>query len=224
MESTINTDNSNTDYDLFPDFSERGKVYQLFYNSWKRLFDITLALALLFFVVPIMIVLSLIIRLTSSGPAIYCQRRLTTNGRIFTMFKFRTMVTDAEINTGATWAKKNDPRVTRLGRIMRRTRLDELPQLINVLIGDMSLIGPRPERPEIAKDLCKEFGTFNERYKVPAGLTGLAQVSSGYADSVDSYKTKLLYDILYVRKRSIKLDLIITIKTVYVLLTGHGAR
>jgi len=134
------------------------------------------------------------------------------------------MVCDAEANSGAVWAKKKDPRVTTLGRFMRKTRLDELPQLINVLIGDMSLIGPRPERPEFAMELQKEFSSFKKRYEVPAGLSGLAQVSANYADSMDSYKTKLSYDLIYVQKRSLLLDLKIALKTIIVIFTGSGAQ
>ncbi len=202
----------------------KGLVSFLLYDTWKRLFDILGSLALLTFAVPIMLILSFMVRLSSKGPAIYCQRRLTAGPRVFTMFKFRTMISDAETTSGAVWASKNDPRVTKIGKFMRKTRLDELPQLINVLIGDMSLIGPRPERPEIALDLQKEFPDFMSRCKVPAGLTGLAQVSSGYADSVDSYKDKLKHDLEYVQKQSLLLDLKILAKTVLVVLTGDGAR
>jgi len=199
-------------------------LYNLIYDAWKRLFDILGSLALLTLAVPIMMFLSLIVRLSSPGPAIYCQRRLTVGRRIFTMFKFRTMISDAETTSGAVWASKDDPRITKIGRFMRKTRLDELPQLMNVLIGDMSLIGPRPERPEIAISLVQEFPNFMKRCEVPAGLTGLAQVSSGYADSVDSYKDKLKHDLEYVENRSLFLDFKIILKTVLVVLTGDGAR
>lgn len=203
---------------------EKSYLNTLIYDAWKRLFDILGSLTLLVFAVPVMLFLSLIVRLSSPGPAIYAQRRLTAGKRVFTMFKFRTMVSNAESGSGAVWAKKDDPRVTKIGKFMRKTRLDELPQLMNVLIGDMSLIGPRPERPEIAKDLEKEFPNFMKRCDVPAGLTGLAQVSSGYADSVDSYKDKLKHDLEYVATRSPLLDLKIALKTVLVILTGDGAR
>ncbi len=200
------------------------RLYMFVYDAWKRLFDILASLALLTFAVPVMLFLSFIVRLSSTGPAIYCQRRLTAGRRVFTMFKFRTMVSDAETKSGAVWASKDDPRITKIGKFMRKTRLDELPQLMNVLIGDMSLIGPRPERPEIAIDLQKEFPDFMKRCDVPAGLTGLAQVSSGYADSVDSYKDKLKHDLEYVQNRSLLLDLKIMLKTVLVVITGDGAR
>lgn len=194
------------------------------YDAWKRLFDILASIFLLTFAVPLMLLLSLIVRLSSPGPAIYCQTRLTTGKRVFTIFKFRTMVSDAESKSGAVWASKEDPRITKIGRFMRKTRLDELPQLMNILIGDMSLIGPRPERPEIAEELQKKFPNFMKRCEVPAGLTGLAQVSSGYADSIDSYTDKLKHDLEYVENRSILLDFKILLKTVMVVITGDGAR
>lgn len=194
------------------------------YDAWKRLFDILASIILLTFAVPLMLILSLIVRMSSPGPAIYCQTRLTTGRRVFTIFKFRTMVSDAESKSGAVWASKEDPRVTKIGRFMRKTRLDELPQLMNILIGDMSLIGPRPERPEIAVELQQKFPDFMKRCEVPAGLTGLAQVSSGYADSIDSYTDKLKHDLEYVEHRSILLDFRILLKTVMVVITGDGAR
>jgi lipopolysaccharide/colanic/teichoic acid biosynthesis glycosyltransferase len=203
---------------------KRSLIRELGYDAFKRFFDICVSLGLLIFAVPVMIFLSILVRLNSPGPAIYCQQRLTTNRRIFTMFKFRTMIETAEQNTGATWAAENDPRVTRLGRFMRKTRLDELPQLINVLIGDMSLIGPRPERPEFARLLQQKYPHFKERYQVPAGLSGLAQVESGYADSVESYGEKLKHDLEYVQNRSIILDIKIAIRTIHTIISGFGAR
>lgn len=202
----------------------RNRFWLMFYDATKRFMDIFVSLGLLVFAVPIMLILSLLVRLSSPGPAIYCQKRLTTHGRVFTIFKFRTMVSDAESKSGAVWAQKSDPRVTNLGKFMRKTRLDELPQLINVLIGDMSLIGPRPERPEFAIQLQKQFSSFKRRYEVPAGLSGLAQISADYADSIDSYKTKLAYDLLYVKNRSILLDIEIALKTIIVIFTGRGAQ
>lgn len=203
---------------------KRSLTKELTYNAFKRFFDICVSLGLLVFAVPMMLILSVIIRLDSPGPAIYCQQRLTTNRRIFTIFKFRTMVETAEAASGAKWAAENDPRVTALGRFMRKTRLDELPQLINVLIGDMSLIGPRPERPEFAKILQERYPHFKDRYQVPAGLSGLAQVQSGYADSLETYELKLKHDLEYVYNRSIALDLEIAIKTIRTICTGYGAR
>jgi lipopolysaccharide/colanic/teichoic acid biosynthesis glycosyltransferase len=140
------------------------------------------------------------------------------------MFKFRTMRTNAERDGKAVWATASDPRVTKIGKLLRRTRLDELPQLINVLTGDMSLIGPRPERPEIARELSERFPSFNKRLKVKAGLTGLAQVQHGYAASSEAYRKKLAWDLVYIRKQSIALELEIAARTCVVVLTGDGAR
>ena len=134
------------------------------------------------------------------------------------------MASDAESTTGAVWAASEDPRVTRLGKFMRKTRLDELPQLLNVLVGDMSLVGPRPERPVFAKALTEKFPSFIRRTDVKAGLTGLAQVASGYASSVDSYREKLAWDLLYIHHRSFWLDIQILFRTVFVVLRGTGAR
>ena len=194
------------------------------YGMSKRFLDILCALGLLAILFPFMFLVSLVIRATSRGPAIYCQRRLTEGGKIFTMFKFRTMSCDAETETGAVWADSDDPRVTPVGRFLRCTRLDEVPQLLNVLIGDMSLVGPRPERPEFAKELADKLPSFARRLEVKAGLTGLAQVWSGYASNMDSYRKKLAWDRVYIRNRSTWLDLLIVLRTIRVVLTGAGAR
>ena len=194
------------------------------YSSLKRLVDILGSLLLLSILLPVMVIFSVLVRISSPGPAIYCQRRLTEGGRIFTIFKFRTMNPDAEANTGAVWAMSDDPRITKIGSFMRKTRIDELPQLLNILIGDMSLVGPRPERPVFAKELSRKYPRFVRRTDVKAGLTGLAQVSSGYASSVDDYREKLAWDLLYVKHRSIWLDIQILLRTITVVLRGTGAR
>ena len=200
------------------------RLKNLCYGGLKRLVDILGSLMLLAILLPIMLLVSLIIRLSSPGPAIYCQRRLTEGARIFTIFKFRTMSVDAEQKTGAVWATSADPRITEIGKWLRASRLDELPQLLNVLIGDMSLVGPRPERPVFARELAAQLPLFARRTEVKAGLTGLAQVASGYAACVDSYKEKLAWDLLYIKHRSLFLDLQILIRTVFVVLRGTGAR
>ena len=223
MLNNLKKTNLNPEATLPPN-SQRNVFGLMAYDAIKRFLDILVSLGLLVFAVPVMLILSILIRLSSPGPAIYCQKRLTTRGRVFTIFKFRTMKSDAESKSGAVWASKSDPRITTLGRLMRKTRLDELPQLINVLIGDMSLIGPRPERPELALKLQSELPLFKKRFEVPAGLSGLAQVSADYADSIDSYKTKLKYDLAYVKGRSLLLDLKIAIKTIIVVFTGKGAQ
>ncbi len=194
------------------------------YLENKRVFDVIVSTTLLVALSPVILATYLAIRLTSKGPALFSQVRLTRGSREFTMYKFRTMRVDAEKHSGAVWAEENDPRITSIGRFLRKTRLDELPQLVNVLKGEMSLIGPRPERPEFSEQLAKELPSFNRRLEVPAGLTGLAQVELGYAASIDSYQEKLNYDIDYVRRKSMKLDFRIALQTIWVVLSGFGAR
>lgn len=194
------------------------------YDIFKRFFDVLGASLLIFFTSPLMIGAVIAVKLTSPGPIIFRQKRLTIGSKVFTLLKFRTMVSNAETGTGAVWAANNDPRITRLGKFLRRTRIDELPQLFNVLAGDMSLIGPRPERPEFSEKLSEEFPSFNKRLEVKAGITGLAQVGSGYAACLSSYRKKLALDLLYIQNRCLLLDLKISLKTILVILTGSGAR
>jgi lipopolysaccharide/colanic/teichoic acid biosynthesis glycosyltransferase len=194
------------------------------YQWWKRGVDITGSSILLFMLAPAFLAVAIAIKLTSPGPVFFRQNRLTQGGRIFTLIKFRSMSVDAESSTGATFAQKSDPRVTPVGTFLRRTRLDELPQLINVLRGDMSLIGPRPERPEIADQLSKRISRFPVRLRAKAGLTGLAQVIQGYPNDVDGYRRKLSLDILYIRQQSLLLDAWIALKTIGVVFSGSGAR
>ncbi|MCB0322787.1 MAG: sugar transferase [Bdellovibrionales bacterium] len=204
--------------------SPRQRVATVGYLMLKRFLDILVSLALLALLLPLMVLISVVIRLSSPGPAIYCQKRLTDNGKIFTIFKFRTMSTDAETESGAVWADAADPRVTTIGRLLRHTRLDELPQLLNVLVGDMSLVGPRPERPELARELVRLLPDFERRTQVKAGLTGLAQIARGYASSLDDHREKLALDLAYIRGRSLWLDLQILVRTVLIVVTGRGAR
>ncbi len=166
----------------------------------------------------------------SSGVAVdHSERRLflkrrqeTGYGMIFTLYKFRTMAIDAEKN-GAQFAVQNDPRVTRLGRFMRKTRIDELPQLWNVLRGDMSLVGPRPERPEFIEELTAKVPDYLDRLQLKPGLTGVAQIENGYDNDIDSFKRKVRYDLLYLRHCCLRNDLKILLRTVNVVLTGKGA-
>jgi len=193
------------------------------YDLWKRAMDIVGASLLLIFLSPLMLSTALAIRLSSRGPIIFTQKRLTKGGRVFTLLKFRSMKVDAELSTGAVWASKSDPRVTHLGRFLRLSRIDELPQLFNVVLGDMSLIGPRPERPELVRELSVAIPSFNRRLEVRAGITGLAQVVAGYPATARGYKNKVALDILYIEKRSLALDLDIAFRTVKVVITGDGA-
>jgi exopolysaccharide biosynthesis polyprenyl glycosylphosphotransferase len=185
----------------------------------KRLFDLALALVLLIVTLPIMLAVALAIRLTSRGPVLYQQQRVGRGGRVFTIYKFRTMRVGAERGTGPVLAAQNDPRVTWLGRVLRATRLDELPQLWNVIRGDMSFVGPRPERPPFVEQYEREIHGYVERLKVRPGLTGWAQVNGEYHTSA---ATKLKYDLAYIYNRSFWLDLRILSETVKVMLTRRG--
>jgi sugar transferase (PEP-CTERM system associated) len=187
----------------------------------KRIFD--LALASLFFLVlwPFMLLTALAVRLESPGSVLYFQTRVGFNGKSFRIYKFRSMRQDAEKN-GAVWAKKNDARVTRVGAFIRNTRLDELPQLYNVLVGEMSFVGPRPERPEFVVDLAKQIPFYETRHKVKPGLMGWAQLKYPYGASVEDAKNKLQYDLYYTKNHSFLMDMLIMIQTVEIVLLGKG--
>ena len=188
----------------------------------KSLTDRFIALVLLISLAVPMGVVALLVRLTSPGPAIYRQQRVGRNGQPFTLLKFRTMATDAEARAGAVWARPNDPRATPVGRFLRRTRLDELPQVINILRGDMAFVGPRPERPEFVRDLESRILPYHFRHLVKPGLTGWSQVSFGYAASVDAAYEKLRYDLYYLKNMSLILDLFIVGATVRAVVIGRG--
>jgi len=203
---------------------EIGAAFKSLSGLLKRGIDILASAALILILTPVMILVAAAIKLTSPGPVLYSQTRLTQGGRKFTLWKFRSMCLNAETDGAATLASKTDNRVTPIGRFLRRTRLDELPQLFNVLRGDMSLIGPRPERPEIAARLSGSIPRFHQRLQAKAGLTGLAQVIQGYPDGVLGYRRKLGLDLIYIREWSLLLDLWIALKTISVVLSGSGAR
>jgi sugar transferase (PEP-CTERM system associated) len=188
----------------------------------KRVVDMTLSLLGLVVALPIMALAALAIKLESSGPVLFRQARLGENGRIFILNKFRSMRQDAEKDTGPVWAQQGDPRVTRVGAFLRRTRLDELPQLFNVLVGDMSFIGPRPERPEFVHRLQEQIPFYMDRLSVKPGITGWAQVKYQYAASVEDALEKLQYDLYYIKNLSLFLDLLILLNTVQVVLFARG--
>ena len=189
----------------------------------KRATDIVGAGIGLILSLPIMLVVAAAVKLSSPGPVFYRQRRVGQHGRVFTLRKFRSMRQDAEVATGAVWAAgRNDPRVTRVGRYLRRTHLDELPQLWNILVGDMSLIGPRPERPEFVTDLSRVIPFYGQRHLVRPGLTGWAQVWQAYGASVDETMEKLQYDLFYIKNMSVLLDLYVAVCTVKIVLQGRG--
>jgi sugar transferase (PEP-CTERM system associated) len=190
----------------------------------KRLFDLSATATLLVFTLPIMAIMALSIAIESGRPVIYRQDRVGRGGRKFTLLKFRSMGLDAEKDGRPSWAVANDARVTRVGRFMRRTRIDELPQLINVLRGEMSLVGPRPERPEFVAMLAEQIPFYAVRHSVKPGITGWAQVRYSYGSTIEHAVKKLEYDLYYVKNHTLLLDLLILIDTVRVVMIGDGAR
>jgi lipopolysaccharide/colanic/teichoic acid biosynthesis glycosyltransferase len=169
-----------------------------------------------------MVLVGVAVRLTSPGPALYHQVRVGQNGRLFTVHKFRSMREDAEAASGAVWAQKNDPRVTALGAFCRKTRLDELPQLWNVLVGDMSFVGPRPERPQFVEQLSDLIPFYRQRHVVKPGVTGWAQVMYTYGASVEDAVEKLQYDLFYIKHLSVGFDVFVLFKTVQTVVLRRG--
>lgn len=187
----------------------------------KRIFDIILALIGMIILFIAVIIFAPIIKLTSPGPVFYSQKRVGYMGRPITIRKFRSMRNDAEKKTGAVWAQKDDPRVTPIGKFMRKTRIDELPQFWNILVGDMSLVGPRPERPQLTEEFYEEWPEFPERLRTIPGLTGWAQINGGYDISPEE---KCHLDNYYIDHWSIWFDIKIMLGTVEIIFTGNGAR
>ncbi len=210
----------NTSWIIFSDGFRRDPVRLLA----KRVFDMCVSLLLLALMAPLMIVTALAVKLESRGPIFYRQVRVGEYGRTFEIWKFRSMRTDAESDGVARWAQSNDNRVTRVGKFIRLTRIDELPQLFNVLLGDMSFVGPRPERPEFTSQLEKHIPYYSNRHAVRPGITGWAQIRYPYGASVDDARRKLQYDLYYVKNHTLFLDLVVLFQTAQVVLFGKGAR
>jgi exopolysaccharide biosynthesis polyprenyl glycosylphosphotransferase len=189
----------------------------------RRLVSITVSFIGLLICLPFIPFIILAVRLSSPGPIFFCQTRVGLRGRLFTVFKFRTMRQDAEAK-GAVWATKNDPRVTSLGRFMRKTRLDEIPQLWNVLCGEMGFVGPRPERPEFVQWLTTAIPFYDLRHLIRPGITGWAQVRYRYGASLEETKQKLEYDLYYVKHLSLGLDLLIMFETIKTIILRRGAQ
>src|SRR5256885_3736060 len=210
-------------------------------REWaNRIVNILLAVVALIALSPLMILVAIAIRLTSPGPALYTQERVGVNRRrrrtqalydrrgpdaggiVFTIYKFRTMRNDAEQGSGAVWATQDDPRVTAVGRILRQYRLDELPQLFNVIRGDMNIVGPRPERPTIFADLRARIADYHHRQRTRPGITGWAQVNNAYDASLDDVRAKVRYDLEYLERQSLAEDVKIMLRTVPVMLFKRG--
>nr|WP_277623119.1 sugar transferase [Lactiplantibacillus plantarum] len=187
----------------------------------KRIFDLTVGLIGTVLSSPIVLVFAILVKLTSKGPAFYKQERVGLMGKSFNVIKLRSMYQDAEAQTGAVWAQKNDPRITPIGRFMRKTRVDELPQFWNVLKGDMSLVGPRPERPVLTEEFSRQFSDFPKRLRIIPGITGYAQINGGY-DITPDEKCKL--DNYYIEHFSVWFDIKMLLGTVKIVFTGDGAR
>ncbi|MFH2060887.1 MAG: sugar transferase [Pseudomonadota bacterium] len=190
----------------------------------KRMEDIFISLIMLIILSPLLLVTSILIKLESKGPILFSQDRVGQNKNEYMMHKFRSMVVDAEKSTGPVWAQKNDMRITRVGRVIRKFRIDELPQLWDVLIGRMSMVGPRPERKFFTDSLEQQIPFYSERFVVKPGLTGWAQVSYDYGATVDDAIEKLNYDLFYIKNLSITMDIVIVLRTVKTVLFGRGAR
>lgn len=203
---------NNLDYSLIKE--------SLLYNLYSRILDIVLSLIGLIIGIPLVIIFGILIKLEDRGPIIYKQERVGKHGKLFNVYKVRSMRVDAE-KYGAQWAQDNDPRILKVGNFIRKTRIDEIPQLFNILKGDMSIIGPRPERPMFTMQFNDEIDGFINRLLVKPGLTGWAQVNGGYEMTPEE---KLKWDIDYIQSRNIFIDIRIIFRTVKVVLTGDGAR
>lgn len=194
-------------------------------KNFKRVLELLVSVVLLVLLSPLLLLVSLLIVLESRGPVIYRQRRIGEFGIPFDLFKFRTMRADAESATGPVWADPDeDPRITRVGRLLRKLRLDELPQIVNVLRGEMSFVGPRPERPFFVERLAPVIPYYSERHNVKPGITGWAQVKFGYASTIEDAENKLQFDLYYIKNMSLLFDFTVLLQTAKVMLLGKGAR
>jgi exopolysaccharide biosynthesis polyprenyl glycosylphosphotransferase len=193
------------------------------YNRYsKRVLDLLIAIPSFILISPFWGIISILIKLDSTGPVLYKQDRIGENHRKFTIRKFRSMKYDAEMKTGPIWATDSDPRITRVGGWLRRFRLDEIPQLLNVIKGEMSIIGPRPERPYFMEQLMQEFPFYYRRHKIRPGITGWAQIKQPYDRDINDVRKKLKYDFYYIENLSFSLDMKILASTAWVMLSGKG--
>ncbi len=188
----------------------------------KRLIDIIASLLILIITFPICLLAAIAIKIDSAGSIFFKQERIGQNGKVFRILKFRSMKKDAEKDTGPVWSQKDDPRITRVGRFIRKVRIDEIPQMFNVLKGEMSIVGPRPERAFFVEKLSKEIPYYKRRLKVRPGITGWAQVKHKYDESIEDVKIKLRYDLFYIENMSLRMDFKILLRTIFVVLFGKG--
>jgi exopolysaccharide biosynthesis polyprenyl glycosylphosphotransferase len=216
----IEVENLNPSWLIFAE----GLRFSTAFRLLRRVLNFSVALIVLLFSVPLLPFILLAVKLGSPGPALYRQQRVGRGGKIFYCYKFRTMRQDAEADTGATWATDDDPRITRVGKFLRASRLDEIPQLWCVLKGDMHFVGPRPERPEFVDWLTKEIPYYYVRQMVRPGITGWAQVQYKYGNTLDDAREKLQYDLFYIKNASIGLDMLIMFETIKIVLLGRGAK
>ena len=201
-----------------------GFRFSILNRGLRRLLNVCAALFGLVLSMPLLPFIALAVKLGSGGPALYRQKRVGQGGKVFYCYKFRTMRKDAEADTGATWATDDDPRITRVGKFLRSSRLDEIPQLWCVLVGDMHFVGPRPQRPEFVEWLTREIPYYGVRHVVRPGITGWAQVQYKYGNTLEDAREKLQYDLFYIKNASVGLDLLILFQTIKIVLLGRGAK
>ncbi len=194
------------------------------YHIAKRVLDILISCVAIILLSPLFLITAVLIKIGSRGPVIFTQTRVGQNGRLFKIYKFRTMHVNAEKNTGPVWAREDDPRLIPCGKFLRKAHIDEIPQFFNVLHGEMSVIGPRPERPEFVEQFKAEIPDYEKRLAVKPGITGMAQVWHKYDETIRDVRNKIKYDILYIKKICLWTDLLILFRTFRVVLTGEGAR
>lgn len=217
----VDLDTLNPSWLIFSDGFSSGRAIS---SIAKRIFDIVASGLVLLLTLPLILIFAALVKLDSKGPAFFSQTRIGLYGQKFEIMKLRSMCVDAETNGQAQWAQTNDPRVTRVGRLIRKLRIDELPQLWGVLKGEMSFVGPRPERPQFVNDLGETLPYYNERHMVKPGITGWAQINYPYGASIEDARHKLEYDLYYVKNYTPFLDLLILLQTVRVVLWNEGAR
>ncbi len=221
-------------YDIVMGYGRTNQIYGIplieimpqFMPEWekrvKRAIDVAVSLIVIVGFLPLWILVAIAIKLDSRGPIFFKQKRVGQYEKIFQIYKFRSMVYKAEKETGPVWASEHDPRVTFVGRILRKTRIDEIPQFINILFNDMSIVGPRPERPYFVKRLKNEIPLYSRRHRMKPGITGWAQIKGGYDNSIENVKKKLEYDLYYLENMSLRMDLKIMMRTIYTMIAGKG--